>query len=617
MSDVIDEFTSELTRLQRKYADQPDREIIRLFLLALEREELVAIAYRESMIHWRLQAMPLDEEVREMIRHALVWIWKNEEMHAIYIRGALLKLGNPGLRLHALLQQVSGGLAGWAGSALQHSRWGQAPLSRSLAMAIAAVGTLLGKVPKSARQHLQFGPLRHFCQFNIEAERTAWLCWDRLATLLEQTPDRDPELRREVAEVKADEARHEQIFTILAAVLDDRDRLVEGETATSLAEKIRAVGEFYLPRAWRHVSGAENPLGSGGRVWSICGHSDGDKCKRFRRLLDEAGLHEQIGTRSQFLDKPVEALKVAIKPTFMLGYHHRDRSPLTDPALLEELARYLQGQGCADVAVIEGQNVYDRFYQHRTVHDVAAYFNIRSPHFRMVDAATEQVPHDYARGMAQYTIARTWKEADFRISFSKLRSHPIELALLTIGNVEWVGARCDEFIFIERQANRATAVMMLLDEFPPHFALIDAYDQTPDGLVGVMGSAHPPSPRRLYAGVDGLAVDTVAARHLGMKDPRDSSLLQAACHWFGGWSGPIEVVGTDEPIADWRGPYHNEISAILSALAYPMYVMGSGRGSLFVPAMDETAFPPIAREGRWLRLGRRGIRALLGLPQLD
>ena len=63
--------------------------------------------------------------------------------------------------------------------------------------------------------------------------------------------------------------------------------------------------------------------------------------------------------------------------------------------------------------------------------------------------------------MAQYTIAKSWRDADFRISFPKLRSHPIEMALLCVGNIEWVGGRCDEYLFLERQADRATAVMML------------------------------------------------------------------------------------------------------------------------------------------------------------
>ncbi len=66
-------------------------------------------------------------------------------------------------------------------------------------------------------------------------------------------------------------------------------------------------------------------------------------------------------------------------------------------------------------------------------------------------------------------------------------------------------------------------------------------------------------------------------------------------------------------MAGWRGPYHSEFSALLSLLAFPVYVLGSGRGSLFVPEMDEQAFPPLAPAGLFLRLGRGAVRRLLGL----
>jgi hypothetical protein len=72
-------------------------------------------------------------------------------------------------------------------------------------------------------------------------------------------------------------------------------------------------------------------------------------------------------------------------------------------------------------------------------------------------------------------------------------------------------------------------------------------------------------------------------------------------------------VGTDQPLREWRGPYHTEFSTLLSFLAYPVYVFGSGRGSLFVPEMDEKAFPPLQRETFTRRILRRGLRRLLGL----
>ncbi|MEM7342658.1 MAG: DUF362 domain-containing protein [Chloroflexota bacterium] len=613
MSEVFEEFERDIALIHQKYADQPRKEMIELFLLALEREELVTVGYRESVMVNRLEHMPIDDEVRKIIHHALIWIWKDEDMHTIYIRGALLKLGNLSLRLQAFWRQAAGKVEGWSSSVLQHIHWRRAPISYALAKTTTAIGVMLGKVPEEVRDHLQYRPFRDFCLFNIDAEKTAWLCWARIVELTKDQTDFTPELVDDFRRVVSDEDRHAQVFTILANALDDENRLVEGVTVESLVEQLRAVSEDFLPRAYRHISDYDNPLGSGQTVWSRQGKTSEEKIPLFETLLDEADLTTHLKTRAQQLGKSLSEMHIAIKPTLMLGYHRKDLSPLTDPTLLERLATYLQTQGCDNISVVEGQNIYDHFYQNRRVHEVADYFEIDSPAFRLVDATEEQVLHRYSRGMAQYTISQTWRDADFRISFGKVRSHPIELAMLSVGNIEAIGERSDEFFFAERQADRTTAIMMLLDDFPPHFALLDGYDLAPDGLVGIMGCPKPQTPRRLYAGSDALAVDMTVARHLGIQHPRESSVLLAAYHWFGGWSETVKVVGVDEPIAGWRGPYHNDLWTLLSFLAEPVYTFTSGRGTLFVPEMDENAFPPLKSPGFLLRFGRKALQILLGL----
>lgn len=601
---VYDEFEQELAAWRRRYAGRPRREMLRLSLLALEREQIVSVAYREELIARRLASMPIAQEARDIIRHALLWTWKDEEMHAIYIRGFLLGTGTAPLRLLALLHQIAGAIGGWASSMQQHVRWAEAPLARALAALLSGAGLLLGKVPRAVRRQLRYSPFRDFCLYNVDAERTASLCWTRLAELADSD-----DFRR----IRDDEDRHRRVFAALAAALDERDRLVPGTTAEGLAREIESVGEFYLPRARRRASVAGNPLGSGGSVRVVQGATAEDKLPLFRRLLEEAGLPDRLAERARALGKPVRDLRVAVKPTFMFGYARKDPSPITDPELLEELARHLRlRQGCADVAVVEAPNIYDRFYRNRTVREVARYFGIASPHFRVVDLSEEQVPHVYLRGVGQCSVGRTWKEADFRIAFGKMRSNPVDMATLAVASLDALGARAETFFFAERQAHRETAIMMLLGDFPPHFALLDAYDSAADGLLGMMGSARPRSPRRLYAGADAVAVDVVSARHLGF-EPRTSGILRAACQWFGDPAGRIEVGGVDEPIPGWRGPYHNDLSALLSLAAYPVYQFGSGRGALFVPEMDEEAFPPVAREGRLLGAGRRTLRAAFGL----
>jgi uncharacterized protein (DUF362 family) len=468
-----------------------------------------------------------------------------------------------------------------------------------------------GQVPPDVRDYLRYRPVRDFCIFNIDAEKTAALCYQRMLELVPQLPAAPPTLREDLQRVWEDEERHTRIFEIVADALDEQDRLLPGETVETLARKIAAVGEYFLPRSLRSAAlpASDRPL----RVWIYQGTCAADKLPLLRRLLDEAQLPEQLAQRAQELGKSTRDLRIAIKASFMLGYHRKDPSTITDPTLLEALARYLQEQGCREIAVVEARNLYDRFYANRTVRQVAAYFGLDSPAFRVVDLSEEQVPHAYERGLAQYTVGRTWKEADFRINFGKMRSHASEQVYLTVGTLDSLGARVEEFLFVERQAHRDTAIMMLLSDFPPHFVLLDAYDSAGDGLLGMMGCPQPPAPRRLYAGHDALALDMVAARHMGLRDPRASNVLRTACHWFGDPTPQTEVIGADLPLPRWRGPYANEWTALLSLLAYPVYQFASGRGALFVPEMDQEAFPPLVREGLGLRFGRRALQTLLGL----
>jgi hypothetical protein len=620
---VFEEARRELEGVCRRLADRPRMAVVRLLLMALEREEIVSMAYRQAQIADRLRRMPIPDDFRRLVERAVVWLWKDEEMHAVYARGALMRLGGVRLRLQALAQQMGGIVAGWATSVLHHATWRSAPLSRLAAGAITGAGRLAGKVPKEVNRQLRFLPFREFCLLNAELEKASWLSWDSLALLAERQ-GMVPEMLTDFHRVAEDEIRHKRVFEAIAACLTPDDGLVQRASARALADRIAEVSPHYLPHDLRPP--CDNPIGSGGRVWCVAGAPGEDGRAALRRTLHEAGLADALRRRAAALGKAVGDLRVIVKACFMLGYDRRDPSPQTDPALIREMVDFFRGQGVvADVAVAESRNLYDHFFAGRSVREVAAYFGLNPEEggflrngteavpYRLVDLSEEQRPHEYRRGMGQTTVAASWRDADFRVTFGKVRSHPTESALLALSNTEAVGGRTDQFLFAERQADRSTALMMILDDFPPHFAVLDCFADVPDGVVGMMGCPRPRQPRRFYAGADVLAVDCVAGRHLGWRSPDESPLVAAAGHWFGGWPEGVTVVGCDEPVAGWRGPYDNEWRSLLALLAMPTYVWGSGRGSLFVPEMDPEAFPAAKDTGRVCRGLRCTIRALLGL----
>src|SRR5271168_2065408 len=64
---LLGEVEQLLGDWRTKYAERPDLERQQLWLLALEREQIVAVAYREEAVAGRLEALEVDEEVRALI----------------------------------------------------------------------------------------------------------------------------------------------------------------------------------------------------------------------------------------------------------------------------------------------------------------------------------------------------------------------------------------------------------------------------------------------------------------------------------------------------------------------------------------------------------------------
>src|SRR5262249_43887190 len=282
MGAVYDEFQTLMAEWDREYSGRPKAHLVRLCLLALEREEIVSVAYRDERIAARLKKMPISDGIRRIIQHALMWAWKDEEMHAIYIRGAILRLGSRRLRAKAFAKQIAGGIGGWSSAVVQHLRWREAPLSRTLAGALTTLGSWTGQVPEDVRRFLNYGPFRDFCRFNIDAERTAAACWRRMAELAKLMPELPSGAQEDFCRVQQDEENHEKIFSIIAEAVDDRDTLDAAETPATLTRKISTVGEFFVPRAVRTDA---NPLGLGGTVWVTRVPHDTDRRPAFKRFL--------------------------------------------------------------------------------------------------------------------------------------------------------------------------------------------------------------------------------------------------------------------------------------------------------------------------------------------
>ncbi len=605
---MLAEVEDLLARWQREYEGRPEAEAEHLWLLALEREQIVAVAYREESVAGRIDGLAISDELRAVVRQTLVWIWKDEELHAEYLRGVLLRRGGVGSSMVVYGRQLQGALSGWVTATEHHRDPHTAPLRTGAASALVAVAGMTGRIPRVMQRELRFQTFRRYCDLNVVLEMTAELAYRRLVELAA-----DDDEREIFARIRDDEHRHTEAFRVLAAALTDAGELADDRTDADVISELAAVSEWFLPAATRPASATSNAaaarprrFGTGAPVAVGSGRSDADKLAVLESCLDRAGLAEcAAGART-----------AAIRVSFMLGYDRGDRSNVNDPELVAGVAAYLHRHGVDDVAVLEAPTVYGNLFARRSVAEVARYFGFDSPEFRVVDIGGDLRPFRFERGLVQEAISATWVDADVRIVMPKLRTDPTEFAHLCLSTLEGTTGPIDDTFYASRRVDFRTATMMVLDVAPPDFAVVDAWAPVADGPFGVMGCRRPADVRHVYAGADALAVDEAVLADLGITDPREAPIVARTHHWFGLPVQPVTVDGVRPSLAtELRGAHASAPLRALGTMSYPIYVYLSNRGALFVPAMDVAAFPPVESAGvvthavRWSAQRAFGLRA--------
>jgi len=270
---------------------------------------------------------------------------------------------------------------------------------------------------------------------------------------------------------------------------------------------------------------------------------DSDPVAALTRALQDSGFWTEIEKVRVAGGKEKSKFSVVIKPNFMFAYNKHDRSTYTDPALVEELVRQLRAAGYSRISVVEAQSTYGQYFAHRSVREVASYLGYAidgSRGYEVVDLTTDtqQFQH-FGPALGYHPVADTWRNADFRISFAKNKTHCYAYYTLTIKNI--YGALCLADKFKEYHCGRGiyAPTIEFLRAYPVHFGLIDAW-LSADGPFGIFADAEPNPTHTLLAGSDLVAVDWVGASKMGM-DPKISPYMKLALKAFG--KPAIDLVG--------------------------------------------------------------------------
>ncbi|MEF8787619.1 MAG: DUF362 domain-containing protein [Planctomycetota bacterium] len=326
-----------------------------------------------------------------------------------------------------------------------------------------------------------------------------------------------------------------------------------------------------------------------------------DKFDALDRALDEAGFTDAVERRRAETGSSREEFRLAIKPNFMFAYSRHDPTTFTDPELVKHLARRLQEMGFREIALVEAQSTYGQYFDKRSVPEMADYLGYADGDlYRVVDLTEEaEGSRGFGSHLGEHPVPPTWRDADFRISFAKNKTHAYSYYTLTLKNIYGSLPMANKFKEYHCGRDIYHTTLEWLEAFPVHFALIDAW-LSADGPFGVFADTAPNETRTIIGGENPVAVDWVGAGKMGI-DPMVSTYMRLAVERFG--KPQISLAGDATHYRPWLN-----VPAALPLFTHHGFDADYHFGNLLYAAaaqMDEEHFThkkmgPLTRVLRWL-----------------
>jgi uncharacterized protein (DUF362 family) len=236
--------------------------------------------------------------------------------------------------------------------------------------------------------------------------------------------------------------------------------------------------------------------------------------------------------------------------------------------------------------VAEAQSTYGEFFDKRSVREMAEYFGYDTgAGFEVVDMTEDALEQQHVGPfLKMHPVSRAWRDADFRISFAKNKTHAYAFYTLTLKNIYGALPLANKFKEYHCQRDIYRPTIEYLKAFPVHYGLVDAV-LSADGPFGVFADPAPNETRTVIGGADLVAVDWVGATKMGI-DPMISQYMRLAVEAFG--KPRIRLIGDANPYRPWLN-----VPVAISLFAHRGMDANWYFGNLLYSAaaqMDETHF---------------------------
>jgi len=298
------------------------------------------------------------------------------------------------------------------------------------------------------------------------------------------------------------------------------------------------------------------PVKSSGKATVVVAKGD-DKFVLLDEVISQTGFFDLLQKQFEESGKSKEGFSIVIKPNFMYMHSKKDISTYTDPVLVETLVDRIYEKGFTNITLVEAQSTLGNYYRNREVVKVAEYigYSSKNEKYQIVDLTEEMVPYDYGDRLGKHFVGPTWRDADFRISFAKNKTHVFCHYTLTLKNIYGTLPMQNKLKEYHTKREYDWPTIETLKHFPVHFGLIDAI-YSADGQFGVIVDPTPRHTKTMIGGENLLAVDWVGAKKMGLDpdDPKIGRFLPLAVEAFGkpkvNWVGDKSVYEPWENVSE-------------------------------------------------------------------
>jgi len=282
-----------------------------------------------------------------------------------------------------------------------------------------------------------------------------------------------------------------------------------------------------------------------------------DKFESFKELLNITKFDANIQNAFNSSKKEQSNFKVVIKPNMMVFVRQEGHTAtVTDKDLVEYLIDHLITLGFTNITVCEAQHDVGQMLKNHNVKFISQQIGYNpNDRYKIVDLTLEEKTYKYTfknkNGKIKKwkdSVGETWRDADYRISFAKCKTHEHDWMTLSVKNIYGCFPATKKVKKYHMQKEVWTVTSRSLRNFPIHFAFVDGWISS-DGFQGYK-IANPKETKILFGGENAVAVDMEIFKRVGLDYKLSKILKESVFQLYDGTYPTYRMIGDSTKFKD-------------------------------------------------------------------